>query len=304
MAQKFRPDSELELALNRKYNTDQEIKRNLDLVLSTETGICYGVDLKGELGTICSGISEVSPGYRFNLYNYPFHRLTYIVRGQAKVYNNKNENIADPGCVYYFSPQDSGIVENNLDKPLKFIYIHFTGTEICKLFKNTQNKDKNIWSVTTPAKIQSLFENIAESCFEKSENSQIICDSFLKILLIKLNTMILDNREHPNTSRLKYLECHNYISNNFSSIISIDDIADKCCINSIYLCRLFKKHANISPMAYVTKLKMNKAALMLIQTDYSIKQISIMLNYENQYYFSSVFKKIYGISPKFYRNSH
>jgi AraC-like DNA-binding protein len=302
--QNSKSDSELMLALNRKYNTEEEIKRNLDLVISTQTGICYGVDLHGKLGTVCAGISNVTSGYRFNLYNYPFHRLTYIVHGQAKVSNNRHQYIADPGCVYYFSPKHSGKVENNLDRPLKFIYIHFTGTSIKKLFKNAGDTTKNVWAIANPAKMQSLFENIAESCFERSENSQEICDSYLKIMLIRLNTMILDDREHPNPSRLKYLECHNYINNNFSSIVSIDDIADKCCINSVYLCRLFKKYADTSPMAYVTKLKMNKAALLLIQTEYSIKQISFMLSYENQYYFSSVFKKVYGISPKFYRESH
>ena len=52
------------------------------------------------------------------------------------------------------------------------------------------------------------------------------------------------------------------------------------------------------------KLKMNKAALLLMQTDYSIKKISLMLNFDNQYYFSRAFKHIYGVSPQNYREKH
>ena len=109
---------------------------------------------------------------------------------------------------------------------------------------------------------------------------------------------------HTSVSYQGYIKCHNYINDNFSNILSLQDIADECYMDKVYICRLFKKYTKTSPMAYVTSLKMNKAALLLIHTDKSIKQISRMLNFENQYYFSRTFKKTYGISPKFYRDSH
>lgn len=297
-------DSELMLALSRKYNSDEQMQKSQSRILETKGAICYNVDLQGRLGTICAGVSTVSEGYSFDLHGYPFHRLVFTISGQVRVDNKKGYTIADPGSVYYFQPRQSGAITNNLNKPWKLAYLHFTGTDIPKILSNIIDKSENVLHVSNPAKIQTLFESIADSCLEQTEESQTICDSYLRILLIRLNSMTLDSREHPNASRLKYLDCYNYINNNFSTIISIENIADNCCISSIYLCRLFKQYAHISPMAYVTKLKMNKAALLLVQTDYSIKQISFMLKYENQYYFSRTFKRVYGISPKHYRENH
>ncbi len=304
MTGKINADSELLLALNCRYNTEEERKKVAAHTLDNKAGICYNVDLQGRLGTVCAGITTGGEGYAFKLYGYPFHRMTFTISGQAKIYDGKDGYIADAGSIYYFPPNKACTVANNLDSPWKHAYIHFVGSDIEKLFTKVVNNTQNVWNVSNPGEIQSLFENIAYNCLEQSEHSQVVCDSYLRILLIKLNSMILDSREHSNASRLNYLECYNYINNNFSNIMSIQDISDKCSISSIYLCRLFKKYSQTSPMAYVTKLKMNKAALLLMQTDYSIKKISLMLKFDNQYYFSRAFKHIYGISPQNYREKH
>ncbi|MFI4911585.1 MAG: helix-turn-helix transcriptional regulator [Sedimentisphaeraceae bacterium JB056] len=304
MRQSEKTDTELFMALSNSYNSEEERREILKHTLDNKAGFCYNVDLQGSLGTVCAGITTGGEGYKFNLIGYPFHRMTFTISGQAKIYDEKDEYIADPGSLYYFPPKKAFTVGNNLDKPWKHAYVHFIGTDIKKLFSKVVKNSRNIWNVPNPAEIQSLFENIAYNCLEQSEHSQIICDSYLRILLIKLDSMVSDSHEHLTASRLKYLECYNFINSNFSSIISIEDVSDKCCISSIYLCRLFKKYSNTSPMAYVTRLKMNKAVLFLMQTDYSIKQISIMLNYDNQYYFSRAFKKIYGISPLKYREKN
>ncbi len=304
MIEEVTTDPELPLGLNFRYNTEEERKIIAEHTLDNKAGICFNVDLQGKLGTVCAGITTGGEGYKFRLRGYPFHRMTFTISGQAKIYDNKEYHIADAGSIYYLPPKKVCEVANNLNKPWKHAYIHFIGSDIDTLFNKVANNTKNVWNVSNPGEIQSLFENIANNCLEQSEDSQVICDSYLRILLLKLNSMISDSREHSNASRLNYLECYNYINNNFSQIVSINDISEKCCISSIYLCRLFKKYALTSPMAYVTKLKMNKAALLLIQTDYSVKKISLLLNFDNQYYFSRAFKRIYGISPQNYREKH
>ena len=48
---------------------------------------------------------------------------------------------------------------------------------------------------------------------------------------------------------------------------------------------------------------MNRAAVMLLETNSSVSQIAIELSFNDPFYFSKVFKKLYGISPKEYRKS-
>ena len=290
--------------LTDTYLSSSEKKQLASHTLNHKKYVCYSANLHAPFATLLVGNKKVSKGYNFSLSDYPFHRIVYTISGQAVIKNGKKRYIADSGSIYYFAPGETGKVVNTDELPWRHIYIHFTGSKASKLIDTIKILPKRIFHVSNPDKIQNIFENIVTSCEEQYENSQKISDCYLKILLLYLSNQALNKHMHTSVSYQGYIKCHNYINDNFSNILSLQDIADECYMDKVYICRLFKKYTKTSPMAYVTSLKMNKAALLLIHTDKSIKQISRMLNFENQYYFSRTFKKTYGISPKFYRDSH
>jgi len=71
----------------------------------------------------------------------------------------------------------------------------------------------------------------------------------------------------------------------------------------MHLCRLFNSEFGISPIAAITAMRMERAAALLARTNYPINQIADLAGFENQYHFSTVFKKNYGISPSKYRKN-
>ena len=67
-----------------------------------------------------------------------------------------------------------------------------------------------------------------------------------------------------------------------------------------YLRKLFKKEVGLTPLEYITNLRMKKAETMLTAmwtNDYSVAEIAQMCGFEDALYFSRVFKKCYGCSP-------
>ena len=68
-----------------------------------------------------------------------------------------------------------------------------------------------------------------------------------------------------------------------------------------YFKSLFIKKHSESPIRYVTRLKLEKATELLITGRYSIGEIAEMCGFENVYYFSTVFKKHFGVSPSKYK---
>ena len=70
-----------------------------------------------------------------------------------------------------------------------------------------------------------------------------------------------------------------------------------------YLIREFRKQYSVSPYQYLLTRKLETARQLLRYSNLSIKEIAEQLCFSDQYYFSNCFKKIFGLSPKFFKQS-
>lgn len=95
----------------------------------------------------------------------------------------------------------------------------------------------------------------------------------------------------------------NYINLHLSTDFSLDDAAQEAGVSSFYLSKLFREEMNDTFINYVTNLKMEKAAHLLCETDMSIKEITAATGYNDQNYFSRIFKNKYDMSPSEFRKS-
>jgi len=78
--------------------------------------------------------------------------------------------------------------------------------------------------------------------------------------------------------------------------------AEKCHITSTHFRRLFKQFTGMPPRKFLLHLRLRKASQLLIYTHKNVQEIAYEVGIENIYYFSSIFRKKYQISPFNYRN--
>ena len=95
-----------------------------------------------------------------------------------------------------------------------------------------------------------------------------------------------------------------YLINNYTNNISIEDITSYCHYSATLVRRTFKKYSGFSINAYIIKLKMDRAATLLKTTDMKINQIADALGYLDTNYFILQFKKYYKISPSKFRQKN
>ncbi len=84
----------------------------------------------------------------------------------------------------------------------------------------------------------------------------------------------------------------------------LDAIAIQMGTNRSKLAASFKNVLGISVFEYLRKIRMEKAKVLLINSDISIQQISFEVGYENSANFSTSYKKYYQLSPREQRNIH
>ena len=98
-------------------------------------------------------------------------------------------------------------------------------------------------------------------------------------------------------------EIISYIDGHYCDNITLQKISEKFYINSGYLSRMFKEETGESYVNYVTNKKMERAKSLLMNKDLSITDIANILSYKDINYFSSLFKKLVGMSPQKYRKT-
>ena len=92
-----------------------------------------------------------------------------------------------------------------------------------------------------------------------------------------------------------------YIQKNIYEPINIEQLSEISCLSKDHFIRLFKKEMGSTPIQYITQKKMEKAQLILVTQDISIKNIAYMLGYDDHSYFIRIFKKTIGETPQEYK---
>ncbi|WP_189011887.1 AraC family transcriptional regulator [Paenibacillus marchantiophytorum] len=95
-----------------------------------------------------------------------------------------------------------------------------------------------------------------------------------------------------------------YMEEHYQEPVTLEALADMLECTSRQLLRLFKNQMDTSPIEYLIQLRVNKAKELLIYTDRTLKEISESVGYADSYYFSRIFKKQEGVSPKSFKESY
>lgn len=85
--------------------------------------------------------------------------------------------------------------------------------------------------------------------------------------------------------------------------IGLDDLVAASGLSKYHFTRLFQKTTNLTPIQYLTKIRIEHAIELLRMTNYSIDEIAQLVGYSNGNYFIKVFHKRIGMSPGQFRES-
>ena len=236
----------------------------------------------------CPFSSIGSGGRRVNRNN---HAIIFKFEGETiyfsnyKTYISNAENIAflPKGCNYSWKSQIEG----------HFYSIEFEGNidiDEIKIFKY-QHKEK----------LLKIFSNYEYDLLNNKEIKEFIMLKYTYEILYELLTGNLSKKYHPTSKKEDMIKILEYIDKNISLPLSNELLAKKSGYSTSYFRNIFIKTIGVSPMQYVTQVRMEKAVEML-ESDYgTITNLAFSLGYENIYHFSNVFKKYYGMSPLQYK---
>ncbi len=151
---------------------------------------------------------------------------------------------------------------------------------VSEIFRDRNNGYRSLYELTNVEQIMEWLKQFRDG----------LCDSFA--------AHNKDYKNHIVTSVKKYIQEH------IKEKLTLNQVAEVFNISPNYLSVLFSKYNDTGFTDYINHSKIEAAKEMMSGGDYKIYEISDVLGFESAFYFSRVFKKITGVSPRDYMNKN
>lgn len=240
------------------------------------------------------------------------HELFLVVGGKGYVTVENKKHYVKTGMLFYFKPDIIHIIEPNLEKPIKFLSVHFSFVHV--------NYYDNKWTLTEETgalkfnpmqelkdyySILSTFRKLVETWDIKLPSYEFVCKTILQQLIFEIRDTLKRNTANYAVT-IKVKKIIKYMNENINSVITLNCLSKLVDLSPAYLSRIFKESTGYSVIEFFNKMKIDKAKELISGGDKKIKEVSQSLGFKDEFYFSRLFKKIEGVSPKeFYsKNVH
>lgn len=215
------------------------------------------------------------------------------------------------GCTYSLQAGDAVFLDctkpytHRTDTELwQLQWAHFYGPNLSAIYEKYQEQGgRPCWHSAQSARLSSLFEQL----YATAGAEDYVRDMRLNELLSALLTLLMEESwqpeaaARPSTKRQNLQEIKEYLDGNFNKKITLDTLAERFFLNKFYLTRVFKAQFGVTINEYLTQVRITHAKRQLRFTDERIEAIAADCGLPDPNYFSRVFRKVEGISPKDYR---
>lgn len=195
----------------------------------------------------------------------------------------------------YYLPENSASWE--------FIYLTLFGDTVEHLYHQLTQAHGHILNYAEQAPVIQMIYSILTK-IERNQLTNSFQASGLSYQFLMALTESLSDRSSIQQALPKSIEdVIVYINDNYYKDISLDDCVEQSNLSKYYFTRQFKKHIKMTPIEYLTTIRMQKAIELLLNDTKPIKEIAAQVGYQNGNYFAKVFKSHTGKSPNAYRQA-
>lgn len=152
----------------------------------------------------------------------------------------------------------------------------------------------------------SLLHPTIKQIVSELTNTHLYKDEILQSFFNVLTCHLTASPRASKTTQMNHLQpgiqlCKNYIDHYFCDELPLFLLSEKSQLSIYHLSRTFKQQVGLTPLQYLTHVRVDHAKQTLKQTNTSIQQIAEECGFKNSTYFSQVFKVTTGLTPTHYR---
>ena len=215
------------------------------------------------------------------------------------LYDGKKYMLSKGSCVFIDClPAYSHVTSDNL---WKLGWVHFNGPEMGNIYEKYKSRGGLVCFQS-----QKNYSQILDSLYAVSKSSSHVRDMEINSLLSQLLVYLMEDSWNPENKenrgkRSKVVAVKQYIDENFSKHITLDELSSLFFMNKTYLSEMFKEQYGVPVNDYLISVRTTEAKKLLRFTAMTMEEIAEAIGVNGAAYFSRMFKKVEGCSPSEYR---
>ena len=231
------------------------------------------------------------------------YEVYYLINGTTKYFIDDKIFFLEPGSFVIIPPHSYHMTDSEMCLHNERIVISFSEDlvtpEIAPVLKELCNKNVIVLPQSKLLKAENILELMEkeDSIRENYENSEYLINLYIQQLLIFLHRHQTTETQYLSETEKLIHQISKYISENYSSPLSLKTLSKEFGISENHLSRKFKEFTDIGLKDYINHIRLLNAENLLENTTMSMTQIANHCGFSDSNYFSTLFKKFKGISP-------
>ena len=251
-----------------------------------------------------AGFYKNAAGHRIHRKRQEFYLMMLCVGGEGELRCGSRRYAIRSGDLMFCHAGQEISYESSEQKPWSLYWVHFDlkeGSGIRKLLNGPRLSPENPVTVCeNRTELEELYEKLLGFQDILADEVQVnLWQSYFLCLLCKGIGQIggLRERRNPHVEQaLEFLEQH------FTEKMELETVGRAVNLSKYHLSRLFRQEMGISLGRYIEQRRIEYAKVLLASSSLSVGEIGERVGFGSSMYFSNVFRKTEGISPRGYRN--
>lgn len=232
------------------------------------------------------------PGYTFQQYDRSYHGLVFVVSGELTMTLDKETVCVGPGGILLQWQHENYQLAITGAQGAEYFVISYLAEPVDTIRALLPRRS------ISPSHLHRYADRFSSAV--RLANAYHICTQTRLRANVQdiLCRIIEDDYHHRLSSKENYAEmAMDFMENNFASPISSQDISDHVGISVSHLRLLFKKQYDLSLMHCLNQIRIRRAKELLSSGMFRVAEVANLCGFQNEYYFSRVFKQFTGTTP-------
>jgi len=230
--------------------------------------------------------------------------LNLTVKGRGQIFDGDNAFDCEEGDLLLFPPKTPHFYGRSPDsESWHHRWVYFRPRAYWSDWLAFQEEVQGVGRLRLPESLRGEFDRLFVNIEHTHNSGRRFAEELAMNLLerLLLRAVEEDPRSHQQVRDSRVVEACQYVTRHLASEVKIEDVAKHVCLSPSRLAHLFREQMGVNLLRWREDQRVIRARLLLQTTQEPIATIGREVGYDDQLYFSRVFRKRVGLSPSDFR---